>query len=85
MDHDRCQAIIRRLARDVVERGPAPASAHEADRDRIATLEGQLTHEAAVRRELERRLEAVYASETWNAGAALLWLPKKLRDRRRRR
>ncbi|CAN5518412.1 TylF/MycF/NovP-related O-methyltransferase [soil metagenome] len=34
----------------------------------------------AARDELQQRLDAVYDSATWKAGAALLWLPKKLRD-----
>lgn len=44
----------------------------------------QLERCRAEQRRLEEKLEMVYGSETWRAGQAVLWLPKKLKQLTRR-
>lgn len=75
---------IRQLTAELVmvrEQHAKELAARQGDRDRSvgAALDGE---HARVER-LERKLEEVYDSKTWKAGAAVLWLPKKLRGRSR--
>jgi hypothetical protein len=72
--------LIRELAANLVE-------LREQHADDLAKLQagteravGEAHEQERARVErLERKLAMVYDSETWKAGRALLWLPKKLR------
>lgn len=88
----RSEALVARLARELVEQGRRSAR-REAEQDReIERLRARVDElardERRARRRasrLEARLDEVHRSSTWRAGEAVLWLPKRARTLARAR
>lgn len=80
-------ATLERLAGEAQEATRSAARARaELDRLRRETtkLQRERDRVATKEREARRKLEQVYASETWRAGRALLWAPGRLKRGARR-
>ena len=79
--------LVARLAAELVEQGRRSALREREQAAEIDRLRAEVKALARHRRRanrLQKRLDEVYDSATWKAGAAALWLPKRALGRRPR-